>query len=186
MATGRRPLLDVRDQTTSNETLLVDWVWALYKDDALLEAADCRLHSAYDPGEMILFLKIGLLCSHPDPDERPTMREVLNIWKGSSTFQPLPRTKPTPGFISISRGLDGDTSVTTLDAHDNFHSDILWGRTSTLDSDVISHSAPIIPMKVFGDSSQPEIFLEREKTSSHPGLRYRRDNSTPSLPISLP
>ncbi|CAM6115665.1 unnamed protein product [Calypogeia fissa] len=121
VATGRKPILSAEDERKFNERLLVDWVWGLYRDDALLDAADSRLESAWDAGEMITFLKIGLLCCHPDPDERPTMRKVLNIWRGTSPFPPLPSTKPVCTHNS-------DLSS--------------WDQTSNLDSD--DQSAPII------------------------------------------
>ncbi|CAM6101203.1 unnamed protein product [Calypogeia fissa] len=93
VATGKKPLLGI-DSKTYDELFLVDWVWGLYSEDKLLDAADCRLQNAYDQGEMLTFLKLGLLCSHPDANERPTMRDVINIWKGSSSLPELPKSKP--------------------------------------------------------------------------------------------
>lgn len=108
VATGKRPLLSKTDRESFDEILLVDWVWGLFRDGNLLGAADCALHNAYDPGEMIMFLKIGLLCSHPNPDERPDMRKVVNIWKGSIPFPDLPRSKPVPVFASSTYASDID------------------------------------------------------------------------------
>ncbi|CAM6093488.1 unnamed protein product [Calypogeia fissa] len=184
VATGRKPILSAEDERNFNERLLVDWVWGLYRDDALLDAADCRLESAWDAGEMITFLKIGLLCCHPDPDERPTMREVLNIWRGTSPFPPLPRTKPVPTFISRAQAFIGDTTA-TISIGDTHHSDLAsWDKTSNLDPD--DDSVPIMFPKNDthdGDSSQPKTFGGREGSSPIPMLRLRRCSTTTSLPM---
>ncbi|CAM6107827.1 unnamed protein product [Calypogeia fissa] len=158
MATGKKPLLPKEDRESFDEILLVNWVWSLYRDDALLDAADSRLKNAYEPGEMVMLLKIGLLCSHPNPDERPSMREVLNIWKGS-TFPPLPRSKPVPIFpLSTDdheSGIDtdqptGDTTLLFMDDHsdrtDSFNSRFYSTESAdhsrvTISSDLYPHSA---------------------------------------------
>ncbi|CAM6107841.1 unnamed protein product [Calypogeia fissa] len=158
MATGRQPLLSKVDSESFNELLLVNWVWSLYRDDALEDAADCRLKNAYEPGEMVMFLKIGLLCSHPNPDERPSMREVLNMWKGSP-FPPLPRVKPVPIFplSTDDSGIDteqyGGTTLLYVDDHyidqtvsvnsQPFSLDFADShRGVTISSDPYAHSAP--------------------------------------------
>lgn len=69
VATGKHALLSKQDREALNHLLLVDWVWDMYRDDCLLNAADSRLHNEFNPGEMIMFLKIGLVCCHPNPDE---------------------------------------------------------------------------------------------------------------------
>lgn len=124
VAAGKRPLLRKEDRPGSFDgSFLVDWVWDLYKDDALLKAADCTLHNGYDPGEMVMVLKIGLLCSHPNPDERPNMREVINIWKGSSPIPLLPREKPVPIFPLNS------TTGSALDTDENSGLEFWTGST---------------------------------------------------------
>ncbi|CAM6093489.1 unnamed protein product [Calypogeia fissa] len=182
VATGRGPILSAEDERNFNERLLVDWVWRLYRDDALLDAADCRLESAWDAGEMITFLKIGLLCCHPDPDERPTMREVLNIWRGTSPFPTLPCTKPVPTFISRAQAFIDDTTA-KISIGDMQHSDLAsWDEISNLDPDY--QSAPIMFPKDGmhdGDSSQPKMFGGREGSSPIPKLR--RCSTTTSLPM---
>ncbi|KAG6542034.1 hypothetical protein Mapa_016544 [Marchantia paleacea] len=90
--------------TSENAQSLVDWVWSLYRDDRILEAADCRLEKAFDPDVMTIVLQVGLLCSHPDADSRPTMRQSLAILKGEVPLPMLPVTKPLPMFaFSMNR-----------------------------------------------------------------------------------
>lgn len=70
---------------------LIGWVWNLYRQNKLLEAADTRLAkfgsiNATEEGIQRL-LMLGLACSNPNPEGRPTMREVTQI---------LARTMPSP------------------------------------------------------------------------------------------
>ncbi|CAM6127093.1 unnamed protein product [Calypogeia fissa] len=182
VATGRRAILSVEDESAgSNVCLLADWVWGFYSDDILLEAADRSLQSACDLGEMIMFLKIGLLCCHPDPDERPTMREVLNIWKGTSPFPPLPRKKPVPTFISKALVPVGGATATMYTRYTH-HSDLpSWDQTSSLESD--DQRAPVVVSKDDGDLSSPKTFPGREGGPPIPMLRLRRLSTTTSLPM---
>ncbi|CAM6115765.1 unnamed protein product [Calypogeia fissa] len=184
VATGRKPILSAEDERNFNGRLLVDWVWGLYRDDALVDAADCRLDSAWDAGEMITFLKIGLLCCHPDPDERPSMREVLNIWRGTSPFPPLPSTKPVPTFISRAQAFIGDTTA-KISIGDTHHSDLAsWDETSNLGPD--DQKAPILFPKDGmhdGDSSQPKTFGGWGGSSPIAMVRLRRYSTATSLPM---
>ncbi|EHA8588899.1 putative L-type lectin-domain containing receptor kinase IV.1 [Cocos nucifera] len=75
---GRRPIL----QQESPDLHLVDWVWRSWRNGVILEVTDARLGGDYDPEEVELILKIGLLCSHPAPAARPTMRQVIQLLDG--------------------------------------------------------------------------------------------------------
>ncbi|CAM6129402.1 unnamed protein product [Calypogeia fissa] len=81
--------------------ILVDWVWELHKKEKLLEAIDPKLEIMRNPDdevEMKLALKVGLLCCHPDPGGRPSMRDVLNILTGKTPLPKMPRSKPVAVF----------------------------------------------------------------------------------------
>ncbi|CAM6117424.1 unnamed protein product [Calypogeia fissa] len=97
------------------------------------------LHNAYDPGEMIMFLKIGLLCCHPNPDGRPRMRDIINIWKGLSPFPLLPSSRLVPVFPFSANGLAlgcnwDDTTIVFTGAEEG-EAEQSGTRTSALDSD---------------------------------------------------
>lgn len=70
---------------------LVGWVWKLYRQNDLLEAADSRLARFgsvnINEGDVKRLLILGLACSNPIPAARPTMREVTQV---------LARTMPPP------------------------------------------------------------------------------------------
>eukprot|EP01018_Ginkgo_biloba_P028779 Gb_15894 [translate_table: standard] len=87
VACGRRP-------RTESEAHLVDWVWRLYREGRLVEAADPRLMGRFDKDEMKCMLALGLACSHPNPQERPTIRQVSQILAKDVPPPFLPLFKP--------------------------------------------------------------------------------------------
>ncbi|RLM85063.1 hypothetical protein C2845_PM04G07330 [Panicum miliaceum] len=71
---GRRPI-EGRAQDTP--FILVDWVTEHWHTGSLMEAMDRRLQSDYNTDEVCLALKLGLWCSHPLPNARPSMQQVM-------------------------------------------------------------------------------------------------------------
>lgn len=94
LACGRRAL--------EEELVLVEMVWELKEEGKILKAADKRLQSCFDVGEMERLLHVGLLCSLPDPLLRPSMAEVLLILQGQGPVPPLP-SYPNPGAGSSNQ-----------------------------------------------------------------------------------
>jgi hypothetical protein len=129
VACGRRP---VEPNRCSEELVLVEWVWGFEEDGIILEAADRRLRGEYVVEEMETVLKLGLLCSHPNPDYRPNMRHVLQILSGDAPLPPMP-SRPafegeTPPFTALfcsrassGRGPQSNDSQSTV-ATDRRHS----------------------------------------------------------------
>ncbi|KAI8536714.1 hypothetical protein RHMOL_Rhmol10G0278300 [Rhododendron molle] len=66
-----------RGTQTGMYPLLVDWVWALYREGQLLEAVDNRLGQDIVVEEVQRFLLLGLACSHPTASERPKTQEIV-------------------------------------------------------------------------------------------------------------
>lgn len=100
VASGRRPIEKEvsgvgKAAAYSN---LVEWVWSLHREGRLLMAADPRLEGQFDETEMRKVLLVGLACSHPDPNARPTMRVVIQMLVGEAEVPIVPRTKPTTTF----------------------------------------------------------------------------------------
>ncbi|CAM8967814.1 unnamed protein product [Rhodiola kirilowii] len=77
---------------------LVEWVWSLHRDGKLLTAADDKLRGEFDEAEMRKVLLVGLICSHPDPSARPTMRAVVQMLAGEAEVPIVPRTRPSLTF----------------------------------------------------------------------------------------
>ena len=77
--------------------MLVDWVLELWHMGALADAADARLCGEYPAEEAELVLKLGLLCSHPVPAARPSMRQVVQYLDSDA---PLP--EPPASYQSFT------------------------------------------------------------------------------------
>eukprot|EP01018_Ginkgo_biloba_P039358 Gb_04759 [translate_table: standard] len=76
VACGRRPIDPNRPP---EELILVDWVWELFRNNNILAAADAKLSGEYVVEEMEKVLELGVVCSHPEAEVRPSMRQVLQI-----------------------------------------------------------------------------------------------------------
>ncbi|XP_064981170.1 L-type lectin-domain containing receptor kinase SIT2-like [Musa acuminata AAA Group] len=95
VACGRRPV----DPTAHEEQLiLLDWVVEKWRKGSILETRDPRLGEEYAVEEVELVLKLGLLCSHPLPTARPSMRQVVRYLEGHA---PLPELSPAYHNFSL-------------------------------------------------------------------------------------
>ncbi|MBA0800771.1 hypothetical protein Gohar_011186 [Gossypium harknessii] len=83
VACGRRP---IEAKSPTEDVILVDWVYSCWSNGDIMEAKDPTLGSGYDAEEVELVLKLGLLCSHSEPEARPTMRQVLQFLEGDVPF----------------------------------------------------------------------------------------------------
>ncbi|KAE7996745.1 hypothetical protein FH972_001438 [Carpinus fangiana] len=72
---------------SSEEMMLVDWVWEKWAVGAVLDVVDPRMVGKFDEAEAILVLKLGLICSNDDADVRPTMRLVVRYLEGELALQ---------------------------------------------------------------------------------------------------
>ncbi|KAJ3704557.1 hypothetical protein LUZ61_008262 [Rhynchospora tenuis] len=82
---GRRPI----DISASNEDMtgLVELVAEWWKKGRIVDAVDPNMKGSFNEEEAELVLKLGLLCSHPEPTTRPSMRQVVQ-YLGSSARMP--------------------------------------------------------------------------------------------------
>ncbi|KAK3415768.1 hypothetical protein EUGRSUZ_H01491 [Eucalyptus grandis] len=78
VACGRRPI----KQGDMEDVILVDWVFSCWDRGDILEASDPKLRAEFVEEEMEFVLKLGLMCSHPSPSMRPSMRQVLQYLEG--------------------------------------------------------------------------------------------------------
>jgi hypothetical protein len=80
VACGRRPI--EMGSTEEEDSVLIDLVRDLHATGKAVEAADERMKGEFVVEEMELVLKLGLVCCHPDPQRRPSMREVVAVLVG--------------------------------------------------------------------------------------------------------
>ncbi|XP_039137030.1 L-type lectin-domain containing receptor kinase SIT2-like [Dioscorea cayenensis subsp. rotundata] len=79
VACGRRP---IEPEKAEDLQVLIDWVLANWRKGTIKETRDERLGEEYVAEELELVLKLGLLCSHPLPTARPSMRRVIQLLHG--------------------------------------------------------------------------------------------------------
>lgn len=100
VACGRRP---IEPKALPEELVLVDWVWERYKEGRVLEAVDPKLNGNFDESEVMMVLKLGLICSNDVPTIRPSMRQVVRILDGEVE---LPNELRQPRDIESQEGFD--------------------------------------------------------------------------------
>ncbi|CAM0901436.1 unnamed protein product [Alopecurus aequalis] len=95
---GRRPILVHR----GNQAItmhLVQWVWDLYGDRRILDAADTRLNGEFDNQEMERMMVAALWCAHPDMSIRPSIRQAVNVMRFEAPLPSLPTKMPVATFM---------------------------------------------------------------------------------------
>ncbi|XP_022767587.1 L-type lectin-domain containing receptor kinase S.4-like [Durio zibethinus] len=104
VACGRRPL---EHKALPEEILLVDWVWEKFIKGRLLDVVDTRLNGKYNEGEMLMVLKLGLICSNDVPLSRPSMRQLVRYLDGEAELPENLRPRGTfDGGKGLAEGFD--------------------------------------------------------------------------------
>ncbi|XP_042496072.1 L-type lectin-domain containing receptor kinase S.4-like [Macadamia integrifolia] len=164
MACGRRP---IEPQKNTLELVLVDWVRELHSQKEILRAID-HLLEFYNPVEAELVLSIGLLCSHPLPHCRPSMRRVVQFLLGDATLPILP-----PDVHLELPGLVRDS----LDAKPSF-SDLSSSRMTSLKkefdliqnlelADIIDNHVGTDVDSLISDISEPAAYFTRSNSNKN-------------------
>ncbi|CAL5086740.1 unnamed protein product [Urochloa decumbens] len=91
---GRRPVEQDQD---NNRAMLVDRVIEHWRKGLSIDVVDARIPDGYNFQEVSLVLKLGLLCSHPLPSGRPTMRQVMQYLDGNMVLPDL-----SPAYLGFN------------------------------------------------------------------------------------
>ncbi|CAL8151034.1 unnamed protein product [Prunus armeniaca] len=76
IACGRKPI-DPEFGTSKN--MMVEWVWELYGQGKVIEAADPKLCGDFDEKQIECLLIVGLWCAHPDYEIRPSTQQIIRV-----------------------------------------------------------------------------------------------------------
>ncbi|KAJ9539902.1 hypothetical protein OSB04_026408 [Centaurea solstitialis] len=106
---GRRP---IEPKALPEELILVDWVWDKWTKQKVLEVVDSRLNGQFNEVEVLVVIKLGLMCSSNAPSARPDMRQVIRYLEGEV---PLPDGLAPPCE-------DGEKGGHGVDSEDYVHS----------------------------------------------------------------
>ncbi|CAH9100951.1 unnamed protein product [Cuscuta epithymum] len=88
---GRRPIELKAAQI--RELVLVDWVWEKLREERIMDVVDWRMKGRFKEDQVVMVLKLGLICSSNDPTARPSIRQVLSYLDGEA---PLPEVMMEP------------------------------------------------------------------------------------------
>ncbi|XP_040992211.1 probable L-type lectin-domain containing receptor kinase I.6 [Juglans microcarpa x Juglans regia] len=103
VACGRKP---IERMGMPEELVLVDWVFECWSKGDILRASDPRLEGNYVVEEMVLVLKLGLLCSHVNPVARPSMMRVMQFLNGDADLPNIPNDSASFGTFTSSETFD--------------------------------------------------------------------------------
>ncbi|KAD7480114.1 hypothetical protein E3N88_03250 [Mikania micrantha] len=87
---GRRP---TEPKASPEELILVDWVWDKWTKEDVVDVVDSKLKGEFDKEEVLMVLKLGLMCSSDAPLARPSMRQVVRYLEGEV---PIPESLAPP------------------------------------------------------------------------------------------
>ncbi|KAF8692761.1 hypothetical protein HU200_039429 [Digitaria exilis] len=77
---------------------ITDWVWRLHREGRLLEAVDSTVPTAVDDfvtEEAERLLLLGLACTNPNPSNRPSMKEAVQVITKLAPPPDVPLERPT-------------------------------------------------------------------------------------------
>ncbi|KAL9453553.1 hypothetical protein AB3S75_009207 [Citrus x aurantiifolia] len=75
---------------------LLGYAWKLWQEGKALDMMDQKLHASSKPNEILKCINVGLLCVQEDPNDRPTMSDVV-IMLGSEAMNLA--TPKRPAFV---------------------------------------------------------------------------------------
>ncbi|KAK9938001.1 hypothetical protein M0R45_014764 [Rubus argutus] len=93
IACGRRPDVD-----ETGKSKILEWVWELYGERKVIEAADQKLSGAFNEEEMRRLMVVGLSCAHPDPRDRASIQTAIDVLDFKTPLPNLPLKMPVATF----------------------------------------------------------------------------------------
>ncbi|KAM1356791.1 hypothetical protein ACFX13_031594 [Malus domestica] len=97
IACGRKP---IDPNLESSERNMAEWVWELYGQGKVIEAADPKLCGEFDEKQMECLLVVGLWCVHPDYTIRPSIQQTIQVLNFEVPLPILPSKMPVASYSS--------------------------------------------------------------------------------------
>ncbi|XP_010529812.1 PREDICTED: L-type lectin-domain containing receptor kinase S.4-like [Tarenaya hassleriana] len=121
VVTGRRP---IEMKTGPDDLVLADWVWDRFKTGRVAEIVDPKLGNRYDESEVLLVVKLGLMCSDNVPTSRPTMRQAVRY---------LRREIDTPRNLDNPEHTYGESkaNINRFDGFEGFYGSTSFGQSNS-------------------------------------------------------
>lgn len=87
---GRRP---IEHEAGPEGFVLVDLVWDKWREGKILDIVDYKLKGEFNESEVLMVLKLGLMCSNNKPLARPSIRQVVRYLEGEIGMPEAPTTQ---------------------------------------------------------------------------------------------
>ncbi|CAN1284981.1 L-type lectin-domain containing receptor kinase IX.1 [Linum perenne] len=91
IACGRKPDVKMKEAYVH----ISRWVWDLYGEGNVFKALDQKLKGKFVKEEMHRLLMVGMHCAHPDPKQRSSMKDALDVLEFDSPLPNLQLQYPT-------------------------------------------------------------------------------------------
>ncbi|XP_010535515.1 PREDICTED: L-type lectin-domain containing receptor kinase V.5-like [Tarenaya hassleriana] len=76
----------IQPRAEDREVVLVDWIMDRWENGDILETVDERIRQEHDREQLEVVLKLGVICSHPVAEVRPSMADIIRILDGVSNL----------------------------------------------------------------------------------------------------
>ncbi|KAL6202104.1 hypothetical protein ACLB2K_025815 [Fragaria x ananassa] len=97
IACGRTPI-DLNMER--HQINIVEWVWKLYGEGSVIEAADPKLCGEFDKKQVECLMIVGLWCAHPDYIMRPSIQQAIQVLNFEVPVPVLPSKFPVATYLA--------------------------------------------------------------------------------------
>lgn len=110
---GRRASATTFDEVGGECLVIMDWAMECWKRGMLFQVVDEKLKGDYVEDEVNKVVQLALLCSHPDPATRLTIRQVTRILEGDVSLPPISPFDLSSACLAVKQldGFDGFSSL---------------------------------------------------------------------------
>ncbi|XP_047976048.1 L-type lectin-domain containing receptor kinase S.4-like [Salvia hispanica] len=137
VACGRRP---IESRSGPDELVLVDYVWSKWKGGGIVDVVDERMKGEFEEKEVVMVLKLGLMCSSHQQAGRPSMRQVVSYLEGEIE---VPEVWRAPGVCGDDRGFED---------YLNSYASSSFDKSTNGDTSLISMSISTSPITVIREA----------------------------------
>ena len=120
VVSGKRPGMGKKERVNDDIPLLM-WIWDLYVKGSILEAVDERLHGDNQQldhsckWQMHHALVIGLWCTHPRLEARPSIVQRMNVLQSEDVTLPA-LSWPSPASVTTGSHAHNTASTSSSNA----------------------------------------------------------------------
>ncbi|KAM3345702.1 hypothetical protein ACQJBY_020287 [Aegilops geniculata] len=120
VVSGKHPGMGKKERINDDIPLLM-WIWDLYENGSILEAVDGRLHGDNQhpdhncKWQMHHALVVGLCCTHPRLEARPSIVELMNILQSKDVTLPA-LSWPAPANVTTGSHVYNTASTSLANA----------------------------------------------------------------------